>query len=846
MKITHTTYNEVRGGAPSPVPPLSRSPQFITTPTAFRFDTSTSPRFATPTQSPSPPPSNPLVYTTRRLKRYLKSSFRKRTRPVSRRLSRSRQGTSIRYPPGEMHPPTVPTQVGKYHSGSVRGSFSSKGEERMVGERGSQSYERGLETRYKHAKGKKRASYLKPREEARVSLGEWGGKKGMGGLDFESYMKQQRGLERDFGKGYTGGNSPPSSSSLNILVGKSERGVRNGNGSPPKFVPREDAGGRNGRGEKEGLAYGGMTQLDPETYMKQQRGLERDFAKGPGYVGNSPSPPHSRGESPHKACARGNGNHSPISIPIPIPPPAGYTYDNGTGNTSQRDSVRFSDVQWSSAGSATGTTGTTDSGNVAESSRGRGAGVAMGKHKAAPGQRLARKEKLEERDQSPATTLASSRSQTISKEDEMAGDESRRQEMHRDSEEEVTSMEQLEAMRAAIWNGKLERVVPPSSEIPKHTDVLHHSNPSSTSSRGSKNSKNSKGKGKGKNVEGRASPIQKLKGYMGQSRDAVHDPHEKKTSSKGILPSPFEYLLYPTYDGKKSGRESTELRKGSKSKSKGKSKGGEDSDDDFWGCVGETHNESGILLSHSPALPSEKSHQNSIPSGVELPKNRKPSDDSWNTHLNDLCKLCRKHERTSSRGLCHSCEANFLNTKAWEDTTLKFDSDDIPPTPPLKDRRNITRVRDMLATTPPNYDVEYRPPVPPKDVPGEERKIYVSKVEHSRPQIVNPSPVRQESQMLVYGGMGDSPRDIEIGFPEWQTHSLQIEGAKTEEMFKRWSQSYRGGGIEERRGGDEQGKEEEDVVEEPRDSVFYDFWGDILKDDRRPETSKMEDRKAQP
>ncbi|TGO32580.1 hypothetical protein BHYA_0305g00080 [Botrytis hyacinthi] len=819
MEITHTTYNEVRGGAPSSVPPLSRSPQFITTPTAFRFDTSTPPHFGTPTPSPSPPPSNPLVYTTRRLKRYLKASFRNRTRPVSRRLSRSRQGTSIRYPPGEIHPPTVPTQVGKYHSGSVRGSFSSKGEERMVGERGSQSYERGLETRYKHVKGKKRASYLKPREEARVSLGEWGGKKGTAGLDFESYMKQQRGLERDFGKGYTGGSSPPSSSSLNILVGKNEREVRNG--SPPKFVPREDAGRRNGRGEKQGLAYGEVTQLDPETYMKQQRGLERDFAKGVGYAGNSPSPPHSRAES----------------------------HDNGTGNTSQRDSVRFSDVQWSSAGSggsATGTTGTTDSANFAESSRGRGAGVAMGKHKAAPGQRLRRKGKLEERDQSPATTLASSRSQTISKEDEMAGDESRGQEMHRDSEEDVTSMEQLEAMRAAMWKGKLERVVPPSSEIPKHTDLLHHSNPSSTSSRGSKNSKNSRGKGKGKNIEGRASPIQRLKGYMGQGRDAVHDSHEKKTFSKGKLPSPFEYLLYPSYDAKKSGRESTELRKSSKSKSKGKSKEGEDSDDDFWGCVGETHNESGILLSHSHALPSEKSHKNSIPSGVELPKNRKPSEDSWNTHLNDLCKLCRKHERTSSRGLCHSCEANFLNTKAWEDTTLQFDGDNIPPTPPLKDRRNITRVRDMLATTPPNYDVEYRPPVPAKDVPGEERmKIHVSKVEHSRPHIVNPSPVRQESQMLVSGGMGDSPRDIEIGFPEWQTHSLQIEGAKTEEMFKRWSQNYRGGGVEERRDGDEQGKEERDV-EEPRDSVFYDFWGDILKDDRRPETPKMEERKAKP
>ncbi|KAF7961232.1 hypothetical protein EAE96_000898 [Botrytis aclada] len=839
MKITHTTYNEVRGGATSPAPPLSRSPQFITTPTAFRFDTSTPPRFETPTHSPSPPPSNPLVYTTRRLKRYLKSSFRNRTRPVSRRLSRSRQGTSIRYPPGEMHPATVPTQVGKYHSGSVRGSFSSKGEGGVVGERGSQSYERGLETRYKHAKGKKRASYLKPREEARASLGEWGGKKGTAGLDFESYMKQQRGLERDFGKGYNGGNSPPSSSSVNVLVGKNEREARNG--SPPKFAPREDAGGRNGRGEKKGLAYGGMTQLDPETYMKQQRGLERDFAKG---VGNSPSPPHSRAESPHTAFPRGNTNHSPI----PIPPPVGYTYENGTGNTSQRDSVRFSDVQWSSVGSggsATGTTETMDSGNVEESSRGREGGMAAGKHKAAPGQRLRRKGKLDERDQSPATTPASSRSQTISKEDGMAGDEKRRQEMHRDGEEEVTSMEQLEAMRAAMWKGKLERVVPPSSTVPKHTDLLHHSNPSSTSSRGSKNSKNSKVKGKGKSVEGRASPIQKLKGYMGQSRDAVHDPHEKKTASKGKLPSPFEYLLYPSYDGKKSQRESTELRKSSKSKSKGKSKEEEESDDDFWGCVGETNNESGILLSRSPAPASEKSHQNSIPSGVALlPRNRKPSEDSWNTHLDDLCKLCRKHERTSSRGLCHSCEENFLNTKAWEDTTLRFDDDDIPPTPPLKDRRKITRVRDMLATTPPNYDVECRPPVPPKDVPGEERKtIQLSKVENSRPQIVNPSPVRQESQMLVYGGMGDSPRDIEIGFPEWQTHSLQLEGAKTEEMFKRWSQNYRGGGMEERRDGDERGQEEGDV-EEPRDSVFYDFWGDILKEDGSPETPKMEERKA--
>ncbi|KAJ8058088.1 hypothetical protein OCU04_012947 [Sclerotinia nivalis] len=837
MKITHTTYNDVRGGISTPPhstpPPTSRNnPEFLTISPAFRFN-------PTPPQRSSSPIStktNPLRSTTRRIKRYLKLHVRFRARPVSQRFSRSRYGTSIRYPPGEMHPPTVPTQVGKYHSGSVRGSFSSRGErEDALAVRGSQAHERGLEQRYKHIKGKKRPSYLKPREEVggRKSGGEWGGEQGVGGLDFEAYMKQQQGLERDFGKGYNGGINPPSPPNSPPKVNSPPRNI-----SPPKFVAREDVGDSQRMREGQGLAHG-MTQLNFESYLIQQRGLERDFGKGYTCAGNSPSPPHTspRADSSRTTSPRTSPNYSPVPVSVPVR----HTNEMGMGarNMSQGDGVRFSDVQWSSVGSGGSATGTTDSGVHGERSRERGAGMGMGKHKAAPGQRrLRRKAKFEERDQSPATTPASSRSQTISKEEVATAHERREKEIQRESKEEVTTMEQLEMMRRAMWNGKLEKVVPPSKEVPKYTDVLHPSTPTSTSSGKSRSSKR---KGKGKMVEGRASPIQKLKGYMGHGVEVVHDSLEKKTNSKTKLPSPFEYLLYPSYEGKKDERSSAGSRKKSKAKDRGKEE--EDSDEEFWGCIGDQNNESGMLTAPHPG---ERVEENLSARGVEPQNARKGSngDETWNTHWENSCKLCRKRGTSGPRGICHTCEGNFLNTTAWEENTPQYrDVGDIRPTPPLKDQ-HIAYMRDMLSTSPPHYnDPNYRPALPAKDFPAPEKDfIQVSKVENSRPQIVNPLPVRQESQRLVYGGMSDSPRDIEIGFPEWQTHSLEIEGEKTEQMFKRWSENYRVEAEEAAEGNDYREEDGEEHVT-PRDSIFYDFWGDILKGDGRPETPKSDDRK---
>lgn len=682
-------------------------------------------------------------------------------RPRSQRFSPAGLGTSVKYPPGEMHAASVPTQVGKYHSGSVKGSVSSRGGGVDGGGVlvGSQAHEKALEQRYKHVRGKKRQSYLQPREEVggRHSSGEWGFEQRMAPIDFERYMQQQRGLERDFGTAY---------------------------------------------------AFGG----------------------------HSPSPPDSpAGGKPSRSCSpRSGGNHS--SIPIPASAGSVSETDAGTGNTSLKDSVRFSDVQWSSVGSggsATGTTATMESGTNGDSLKGKGPGAGAGKHKAAPGQRrLRRKRNFEERDGSSAATPASSRSQTTtSKEDELLGLEEKGKGIQKDSGEEVTTMEQLKMMRVAMWNGRLEKVVPPSKNVPKHSDVLQPSTPASTSTRNSGKSRN---EGKGRLVEGRASPIQKLKGYMGHGVEVVDDFFERKTNLKtgGKLPSPFEYLLYPSYEGKEKGkgreeRTTSESRAQAKSKGKGREDEGKDSDDELWGCVGEQNNESGLL-----ATPPPKENR-AVVKKAEPQQMRKES----HTHWEDRCKLCRGHGSSGPRGLCRTCEDNFLNTKAWEDTAENFSDDsEIPPTPPPKDR-HITSMREILATTPPNYrpDPSYRPPAQDPD------SIHVSRVENSRPQLVNPSPVRQESQKLIYGGMGDSPRDIEIGFPGWQTHSLEVEGAKTEQMFKRWSDNYR---VDDSKGGvSGNGEEGQEKERSPRDSSFYDFWGDVLVEDGRPETPTLEERK---
>lgn len=743
--------------------------------------------------------------------------MRFRARPVSQRFSRDKYGTTIQYPPGELHPPTVPTQVGKYHSGSMRGSVSSRGEGDMVVVRGSQAHERGLEQRYKHVRGKKRPNYLKPREDveaARKSGGEWGAEIGAGGLDFETYMKQQRGLERDFGKGYNGGNSP-------LSPENSPQKKKSPIGTPPLLLPRDDA--TPPKMIKKGETFHQtMTPLDLEAYMKQQRGLERDFGKGYMY---SPSP--STSPSRHTSPSRNSPNFSPMVIP--------GTTGTGTG-TSAEDSVKFSDVQWSSMGSgasATGTTGTLDSATYVDAPRGRGAG----KHNAAPGQRiLRRKGKFEERDQSPAITPASSRSQTISKEEEILESEEKGKGKvgNRGSEDEGTTMEQLELMRVAMWRGKLERVVPPSQDVPKHTDVLQPLSPSPPSSR---NSKNSKGKGKTKHNEGRASPIQKLKGYMEHGVEAVDDFFEKKTNSKtgGKLPSPFEYLLYPSYEWKGKGKTDGggEVRK---SKGKGKEKE-DDSDEELWGCVGEHNNASGILA----VAPVDSA--NKVLHETESQSRTKES----NVDLENLCKICRKRGTNCPDGFCRACEESFLNTKAFEDRESMgnfSDDDGFRPIPPLKDKHHLASTHHMLASTPldhrKNSNYSPMPPLPPKDT------IHISRVENSRPQLINPSPVRQESQKLVYGGMGDSPRSIEIGFQEWQENLLGAEGRKTEQLLKRWSEHYRGEG----EGAEENernrfGVEEEDMRKEqsPRDSTFYDFWAPILKEDGRPDTPKLEDRR---
>ncbi|CAD6445485.1 d3fdb30f-830e-4e8c-b5cc-7eeafad8bb17-CDS [Sclerotinia trifoliorum] len=833
MKITHTTYNEVRGRIstpPHPTPPdkFSNDTKFLTTAPASGIKPNPPQRSSSPISTKT----STLRSTTRRIKRYLKLHVRFGTRPTSQHFSRSGHGTSVRYPPGEMHPPTVPTQVGKYHSGSVRGSFSSRGEmEDSFAVVGSQAHEKGLEQRYKHVKGKKRPSYLKPREEAG---GRISGEQGAGGLDFEAYMKQQQGLERDFGKGYNGGNNSPSPPNSPLKGSIPPRDI-----SPPKFVASEDAGDSQKMRERQALAHG-MMQLDFDNFLIQHRGLERDFGKGYENAGNSPSPPHAslRADSSRTTSPRTSPNYS--STPISVPVGHANEMGIGPGNMSQGDGVRFSDVQWSSVRSgvsATGTTGTTDSGIHAENSRERSAGMGMGKHKAAPGQRrLRRKAKFEERDQSHATTPASSRSQTVGKDKIASAHERREKDVQRESKEEVTTIEQLEMMRRAMWNGKLEKVVPPSREVPKHIDILHPSTPTSTSSG---KSRNSKGKGKGKMLEGRASPIQILKGYMGHGVEVVHDSFEKKTNSKTKLPSPFEYLLYSSYEGKKGDRSSAGSKKKSKPKDRGREE--EDSDEEFWGCIGDQNQESGILTAPHPG---EKAEENILARGVGSENARKESngDEVWSKNLENSCKLCRKRRASGPRGLCHTCERNLLNNTAWEEPIPHSrDMGDIRPTPPLKDQ-HIAYMRDMLATTPPPYnDPNYRPPLPAKDYQAPAKDlIQVSKVENSRPQIVNPSPVRQESQRLVYGGMGDSPRDIEIGFPEWQTHSLEIEGAKTEQMFKRWSENYR---VEAEGAGKGNDFREEDGEEHvtPRDSIFYDFWGDILKGDGGPETPTLEE-----
>ncbi|KAB8304975.1 hypothetical protein EYC80_004289 [Monilinia laxa] len=570
--------------------------------------------------------------------------------------------------------------------------------------------------------------------------------------------------------------------------------------------------------------------------MQQQQGLERDFGTAYGFSGHSPSPPNSpsRGKQRRARSPRNSVNQS--SIPIPVSGGYSSEAEAGTGSASLKDSVRFSDVQWSSVGSggsATGTTVTMESGGNGDSLRGKGtgAGAGAGKHKAAPGQRrLRRKQNFEERDQSPAATPASSRSQTVSKEDEILRREEKGKELRKESREEATTMEQLEMMRVAMWNGKLEKVVPPSKSVPKHSDILQPSTPASTSGRNSRN------KGKGRVMEGRASPIQKLKGYMGYGVEVVDDFFEKKTNLKtgGKLPSPFEYLLYPSYEGKGKGKGKEEkgiVESRVKAKSKGKGKGdkGKDSDDELWGCVGEQNNESGIL-----ATPPTKENRAMVKE-ANFQKTKKESSTQWENR----CKLCRGHASSGPRGLCRTCEDNFLNTKAWEDTVENFsDNSDIPPTPPLKDR-HITSMREVLATTPPNYHAESSscPPAQAKD------SIHVLRVENSRPQLVNPSPVRQESQKLIYGGMGDSPRDIEIGFPEWQAHLLEVEGTKTEQMFKRWSDNYR---VDDSTGGvDGDGEKDQEKEQSPRHSTFYDFWGEILMEDGRSETPKSEDRKPQ-
>ncbi|KAL5317733.1 hypothetical protein ACEPPN_014831 [Leptodophora sp. 'Broadleaf-Isolate-01'] len=243
------------------------------------------------------------------------------------------------------------------------------------------------------------------------------------------------------------------------------------------------------------------------------------------------------------------------------------------------------------------------------------------------------------------------------------------------------------------------------------------------------------------------------------------------------------------------------------------------------------------------------------------------------------CKLCGLGIVASTRGLCAECEEDFksLRLKAptvemeitysdseYEDDIVEDDhvveEDDIPPTLPLKIRKQATNKpepgrleHDLFKPGNPfvfqDSDSDNgKPPIPP---PKDDIILGLSLPNRTyKPSISPANPTSQSSQRgeieLELEAEIQSTMDLYRGSGGWQNDSVSSPTyEEAQRLLDRWSECFGDGAVEGMRGtrgteGDEDGiplVRAMDCDGVRRDSEFYRFWDGVLKE-HAPRTSR--------
>jgi hypothetical protein len=367
------------------------------------------------------------------------------------------------------------------------------------------------------------------------------------------------------------------------------------------------------------------------------------------------------------------------------------------------------------------------------------------------------------------------------------------------------SLENLQSLRNAIREGKLEKVVPPPNgkHFPPLKDPFLNPSAANSSRSGSREDSRTRTAKAQKSTS-------KMATYISHSADILD---QTRREIKGKFREPFEHLNYPSF---------SPSRRASNSSS-----------DSFY-CIGEGVEDQ---EANTKAVRELKAH-------YQEPKRLSDEGTSPLTLGDDekieKCRLCRNHLPNGVIGLCRECEKEFERPKTRV-FGLEFDNnyseeeeeEEMKPTPPLKDKKMFVARNDLKSRfnfEPGEMDEEKKPPA----VPSKDEVDFARRDVRSRP-VLERNPERQSSQKAQIEEQG-------YRYERYSNSNQQMTqkemDEKTRHKLERWARCYGSGDF-----GNFDKREEHDnvtpLVEKKvgrekkknavsRRSSFYGFWDDVL------------------
>jgi hypothetical protein len=339
----------------------------------------------------------------------------------------------------------------------------------------------------------------------------------------------------------------------------------------------------------------------------------------------------------------------------------------------------------------------------------------------------------------------------------------------------------LHTLRDAIRAGKLEQAIPPDGFAktnggpapPRSQARVARPEPPSTS----------------RQRKITSAPT-KLGEFIDRGADILEETR-KEISSK--FKPPFEHLNYPsfTHSGRKSRRNS-------------------DASDMSFHCIGEQETES------TEAFEALKTREQQ---NAQTQRTSYEGTNPWVHPPPAACRLCRKPGVRGIRGLCNKCESDFMGPETRRYEFIDSDDEEIKPTPPLKDLKimNVKRAKDLGAR---RKSVSHSTPYNRGHKQQQSSEKAEFRITNTDSYPVINYPIRQHSRnAMIDRGDGDEP------FRGWQTSAMRSEYERTESLYKAGQIAFETDGVEKSFGNDS-------TPPIDRDSNFYNFYDDLLEDNR--------------